>query len=64
MQQTRMMRQMDHYRLIDETHLPLKNFAAVDSNKETVSDFQSAFENLKRANLYKNRIGPTESEGG
>ena len=43
MQQTRMMRKMDHCRLIDEIHLPLKNFAAVDSNKETISEFQSTF---------------------
>ena len=43
MQQTRMMRQMDHCKLIDETHLPLKNSAAVDSNKDTISEFQSKF---------------------
>ena len=43
MQQTRMMRKMDHCKLIDETHLPLENFAAVDSNKETSSEFQSTF---------------------
>ena len=41
MQQIRMMRKMDHCRLIDEIHLPLKNFAALDSNKETISEFQS-----------------------
>ena len=43
MQQTRMMRKMDHCKIIDETHLPLKNFAAADSNKETSSEFQSTF---------------------
>ena len=43
MQQTRMTRKMDHCRLIDESHLPLKNFAAVDSNKETISEFQLTF---------------------
>ena len=47
MQQTRMTRKMDHCRLIDETHLPQKNFAAVDSNKETISEFQCKGQALK-----------------
>ena len=63
MQQTRMMRKMDHCRLIDETHLPLKNFDVVDSNKETISEFQSTFVKPQKQISKRSELGLLKVKG-
>ena len=63
MQQTRMTRKMDHCRLIDETHLPLKNFAAVDSNKEKISEFQSTFVKPQKQISKRTELGLLKVKG-
>ena len=63
MQQTRRTRKMDHCRLIDETHLPLKNFAAVDSNKETMSEFQSTFVKPQKQISKRTELGLLKVKG-
>ena len=63
MQQTSMTRKMDHFRLIDETHLPLKNFSAVDSNKEKLSEFQSTFVKPQKQISKRTELGLLKVKG-